>query len=272
MKCKKCGKNFEIEEIKTNKCDLVFTDPPYNVNYENKFNCRIKHRNIKNDNISRENFKLFLRNIIKNMMEVCNGSFYIFMGNMNIGTLMEIFQEAGGHFQGYIVWVKNRFVMNRLDYQSQYESILYGWNKNNKKHYFVDDRTKSNVWYDVSKRANYKHGKTILSVGGVRIELDGKVTGRILKNKRKLDIWNYNNPTTSDEHPTMKPISLCSEAIQNSCLRNDIVLDLFAGSGSTLIACEKINRKCFGMEIDPTYCQVILDRWEKYTGKKILKI
>ena len=66
----------------------------------------------------------------------------------------------------------------------------------------------------------------------------------------------------------MKPIEVCERAILNSSQWGDIVLDLFLGSGSTLIACEKTNRICYGMEIDPIYCQVIIDRWEKFTGKK----
>ena len=73
-------------------------------------------------------------------------------------------------------------------------------------------------------------------------------------------------------HPTMKPVALVSNALMNSSNRDSIVLDLFGGSGSTLIACEKLNRKCRMMEIDPIYCQVIIDRWEKYTNGKARKI
>lgn len=80
--------------------------------------------------------------------------------------------------------------------------------------------------------------------------------------------WEIDRPSKSEDHPTMKPIPLVERALGNSSKAGDGVLDLFGGSGSTLIACEKTNRKCFMMELDPHYCDVIVARWEKYTGKK----
>ncbi len=84
----------------------------------------------------------------------------------------------------------------------------------------------------------------------------------------KTSVWEFNKPLKNDLHPTMKPVELIEESILNSAPKNGNVLDLFGGSGSTLIACEKTNRKCFMMELDPHYCDVIVARWEKYTGKK----
>ena len=83
--------------------------------------------------------------------------------------------------------------------------------------------------------------------------------------------WLSINKNSDGSHPTQKPIELCSKVVSLSSKKNDLVLDLFLGSGSTLIACEKTNRKCYGMEIDPTYCSVILERWEKFTGLKAIK-
>ena len=208
----------------------------------------------------------FIGKSIKNMMTVCDGSFYICMSSKELSSLKQVFEEAGGHWQSIIIWVKNHFTLSRCDYQNQYESILYGWNNATKRHYFVDDRSQGNVWYDMGKKAKFEGGKTILHIGGIKIEIDGKVTGRILKGTRRSDIWNFNKPSKSEEHPTMKPVSLCAEAIHNSSTRGGIVLDTFLGPGSTLIACEKTNRICYGSEIDPIYCQVIIDRWQKYTG------
>jgi DNA modification methylase len=90
--------------------------------------------------------------------------------------------------------------------------------------------------------------------------------------KFKTSVWEINKPHKSDLHPTMKPIELIENALLNSSERGDLCLDLFLGSGSTLIACEKTSRICYGMEIDPIYCQVIIDRWEKFSGKKAEKI
>jgi DNA modification methylase len=85
-------------------------------------------------------------------------------------------------------------------------------------------------------------------------------------------VWNFDRPTQSKEHPTMKPLELLGEILLNATVENDVVLDLFGGSGSTLIACEQLNRNCYMMELDPYYCQVIINRWEQYTGQKAEKI
>lgn len=92
------------------------------------------------------------------------------------------------------------------------------------------------------------------------------------KGKYNKSIWNIDKPRKCDLHPTMKPVSLIENALKNSSLENDNVLDLFGGSGTTLIACEQLKRKCFMMEYDPHYCDVIIARWEKLTGKKAVKI
>jgi DNA modification methylase len=85
--------------------------------------------------------------------------------------------------------------------------------------------------------------------------------------RKQSSVWNFDRPFKNELHPTMKPIELLEYPLKNSSAVGSNVLDLFGGSGSTLIACEKTNRKCFMMELDPHYCDVILSRWEKYTGK-----
>ena len=91
-------------------------------------------------------------------------------------------------------------------------------------------------------------------------------------NRKQVEVWEEDRPSSSKQHPTMKPIIVCERGIFNSTSREDIVLDFFGGSGSTLIACERLNRKCYMMELDPKYCQVIIDRWEKYTNQKATKV
>lgn len=92
------------------------------------------------------------------------------------------------------------------------------------------------------------------------------------KGEYNKSIWNIDKPRKCDLHPTMKPVSLIENALKNSSLENDNVLDLFGGSGTTLIACEQLNRKCFMMELDPHYCDVIIARWEKLTGNHAKKV
>ena len=85
-------------------------------------------------------------------------------------------------------------------------------------------------------------------------------------------IWELPNDNKNKLHPTQKPLALPIRAIENSSKTKDIVLDIFLGSGSTLIACEKTNRICYGMELDTKYCDVIIERWEQFTGQKATKL
>jgi DNA modification methylase len=202
--------------------DMVFTDPPYGVNYEGKTKDKLK---IQND-ITTEVFKNVLPNYV---LSVKNGaSLYVCCPAGNKFKDFFIPFEELCHLSSTIIWVKNSLVMGHGDYHYRHEPILYGWVKNGT-HQFYGDRTNTTVW-----------------------EID--------------------RPTASKLHPTMKPIALIDKAIMNSSKSDDIVLDLFGGSGSTLIACEKTNRTCYMMELSETYCDVIIKRWEDYAGATALKI
>ena len=97
--------------------------------------------------------------------------------------------------------------------------------------------------------------------------------GAEIKGKRMGSVWNIGKDSANDYvHPTQKPVALPAMAIKATTVENDIVLDLFGGSGSTLIACEQLNRKCLMCELDPHYCDVIIERWEKFTGNKAVII
>ena len=89
--------------------------------------------------------------------------------------------------------------------------------------------------------------------------------------RNESDVWHYPKPQKSELHPTMKPVELCQRAIINSSKTKDIVLDLFGGSGSTLIACERTSRQCRMMELDPRYVDVIVKRWQEYTGGEAVR-
>lgn len=93
-----------------------------------------------------------------------------------------------------------------------------------------------------------------------------------IDDRTQSTVWEFNKPARNGVHPTMKPIELMARAIGNSARRAEIVLDLFGGSGSTLIACEQMERKCYMMELDTKYCDVIIRRWEAFTGNKAEKI
>ena len=90
--------------------------------------------------------------------------------------------------------------------------------------------------------------------------------------RKQTTCLEFDRPTKNDVHPTMKPVLLFEYLIKNSSVQGDVVLDLFLGSGTTLIACEKTGRICYGMELSPNYCDVIIKRWEEFTGKTAVKI
>lgn len=211
---------------------MIFTDPPYNVNYGSTMKDALRYhpspnhgRKILNDNLG-DGFEQFLTDSISNLLMFCEGATYICMSSSELHTLYTAFITAGGKWSDFIIWAKNMFTLGRADYQRQYEPILYGWNAS-KPHYWCGDRNQG-------------------------------------------DVWEYNKPVRNDLHPTMKPVELVERAIINSSKPRDIVLDGFGGSGSTLIACEKNNRRARLIELDPKYCDVIIKRWEEWTGKKAI--
>ncbi len=223
-----CGDSTRLDAIETVMdgalADMVFTDPPYNVNYGGsvKDKQRGKKLKIKNDNLG-DDFHQFLLDVCTNLLSVCKGSMYICMSSSELDTLQSVFRQAGGHWSTFIIWAKNKFTMGQADYQRQYEPILYGWKEGNK-HYWCGARDQGDVWF-------------------------------------------VNKPQRNDLHPTMKPVELVQRAIENSSKSRDIVLDCFGGSGSTLIACEKTGRAARLVELDPKYCDVIVRRWQEFTGK-----
>ncbi len=205
--------------------DMVFTDPPYNVDYGNaaKDKMRCNTRTIMNDNLG-EGFEKFLYDACVNLLAVCKGSIYVCMSSSELHTLQKAFVAAGGKWSTFVIWAKNHFTMGRSDYQRQYEPILYGW-KQGLDHFWCGARDQGDVWF-------------------------------------------INKPIKNDLHPTMKPVELVERALRNSSKSRDIVLDSFGGSGTTLIACEKLNRQARLIELDPKYCDVIVKRWEEFTGKE----
>ena len=210
-----------------NKADLIFTDPPYNVDYSGRGENGLGK--IKNDNMSDNDFIDFLFKNFNLMSDYLKPLGCIYVCHTDSQSKQKIaFQINFDKFfkkSQTIIWDKGNAGMGWQDYRSQHEPILYGWKDGKGKHNFYGDRKNTSIWS--VKRDN---------VSGYK-------------------------------HPTQKPVVLSKKAILNSSKEEDIVFDSFLGSGSTLIACEKTNRKCYGIELDPKYCDVIIKRWENYTGK-----
>lgn len=193
------------------KADMVFTDPPYGVDYDG----------INNDD--RGGLEDLLDKSFANYIEFAKSgsSIYVFHSDKCADIFHDVFRRYF-HFSSMIIWVKNSLTLSRTDYQSKHEPCMYGWGKDGT-HKFFGDRKQTSTW---------------------------------LCDKE-----------TVSGHTTPKPITVVEQGVLNSSKSGDLVLDLFGGSGSTLIACEKNKRHSNMMELDPKYCDVIVKRWEEYTKK-----
>ncbi len=210
------------------RADMVFTDPPYNVNYANSAKDKLRgtNRPILNDALG-EGFYDFLYDALALIMAHTRGAIYVAMSSSELDTLQAAFRAAGGKWSTFIIWAKNTFTLGRSDYQRQYEPILYGWPEGATRHWCGD--------------------------------------------RDQGDVWHFNKPRVNDLHPTMKPVELVERAIRNSSRPGDVVLDPFGGSGTTLIAAEKSGRQARLIELDPKYVDVIVRRWQEWSGKQALR-
>lgn len=271
-----CGDSTKEEDVAKlmdgAKADMVVTDPPYNVNIGQGgcsiMSMRIQHHRqdgatIKNDNMEDDEFYEFLLKAFRNINTSLKdgGAFYIWHADDTKGLIFrEAMNDAELQIRQTLIWNKNRLVMGRQDYQWKHEPCLYGW-KDGAGHYFVDDRTQTTVIEDKG-----------IDLKKLKKEEMLKLLQEIYSDKVSTTIINEDRPNVSEEHPTMKPIKLFARQIKNSSRIDEIVLDLFGGSGTTIIACEQLKRKAYMMEFDPHYVDVIIKRWEDFTGKKAVKV
>lgn len=239
--------------------DLLLTDPPCNVDYQGGTKDKMK---IANDNMDDVAFVGFLTAAFNCAIQAMRpgAAFYVWHADSKGYEFRTALKEVGLTLRETLIWVKNALVLGRQDYQWRHEPCLYGW-KDGAAHYFVDDRSQSTVIEDAG--VDYRKLKKDELLKLVLQLTDVSVPNTVIYEDK---------PTKNDIHPTMKPVKLMARLIKNSTKQEQLVLDLFGGSGSTLIACEQINRKCFTMEYDPKYCDAILDRWEKLTGEEAERI
>lgn len=236
-----CGDATSIEAVNKlmagKKADMVFTDPPYGVNYadKNSFLNSIDYGNrnqekIENDDKSSTEIKKLWTSAFNNMAFNCTNKASYYITSANFNDLMMIMMmsliDAGWQLKHMLIWVKNNHVFGRCDYHYKHEPILFGWKQNG-----------THDFYGTSSN---------------------------------FSVWQIDKPQKSDLHPTMKPVELVERAILNSSKKKNLIIDLFLGSGTTLIAAEKNNRICYGMEISESYCDVICQRWQTYTNQQAI--
>ncbi len=235
-----------VEKLMNNElADLIHSDPPYNVNVSNS-----QGMIIKNDNMSKDEFRQFIRDVYSNMFLASKkgASAYIYHSESERATFTDEFINCGFKLAQILIWVKSHFTLSRQDYNWRHEPILYGW-KEGAGHYFCEDYTQDTI---IDKQRdeikNMEKNQLITLIQNLMNNTNDSII--------------YHNKTLHNElHPTMKPVELCERLIKNSSKINNIVIDFFAGSGSTLIACEKLKRKCFLLELDEKYCDVVVKRY-----------
>lgn len=245
------------------KADCLVTDPPYNVNVEGGTGLKLK---IENDNMGDAQFYEFLRPVFARAAESLKpgAAFYVWHASRTQMAFERAMNAAGMEVREQLVWVKDNFTLGRQDYQWRHELCFYGW-MDGAAHKWVSDRSQTTV-ADLLPNALMKRrdGAVVLKLGGKEYALKPDAVVEEVKGTAMA----FPKPAKSELHPTMKPIELIRYQMENSTDYGDVVLDLFGGSGTTMIAAERSGRKCRMMELDPKYATVILDRWEAETGKK----
>lgn len=252
-----CGDSCETATMESlmqeSTADCWITDPPYNVDYESA-----DGKKIQNDHMESNQFQDFLTKAFETATAHLKpgGSFYIWHADSEGFNFRAAAHRAGLTIRECLMWKKNSLVLGRQDYQWIHEPCLYGW-KDGAAHYFTQRR-------DLT---------TCLELKDSAPDID-KMTKADMKDllEKILALPNSvieeNKPLRSAEHPTMKPLPLIGRLINNSTRKGDTIIDTFGGSGSTLMACEQLGRICATVELDPVYVDVIINRWEEYTGQK----
>jgi DNA modification methylase len=239
-----CGDSTDSDAVARlmdgEKADMVFTDPPYNVDFGGQElsnttkdgkqvlhhkGANSKHDKIKNDSMPDEEFMEFMRGVLSNIALFNKGAWYFCFCDLKLDLILIPLKEMGFNWKSIIIWKKNQATLSGKDYKSRYEPIIYGCPESS----FYGERYKQE------------------------------------------DIWEFQRTLKNDLHPTMKPIPLIENALNNSSKEGMKILDLFLGSGSTMVASHQLKRKCYGMELDPKYCQVIIDRMKKLDPTLVIK-
>lgn len=258
-----CGDSTKAEDVTKlmngAQVDLLLTDPPYNVALgygDTPEVAKIRHRKtdgifLQNDAMPAEDFKGFLTKAFSNGADYMKdgASYYCWYASTSQVSTQQALEDATLPPHQILIWVKQTLVLGRQDYQWRHEPCFYGW-KEGGAHYFIDVRSLTTVEDGID---NLTRDEAISKLKEI-----STITTAMYEKK----------PNASPEHPTMKPMSLIKKQIRNSSREGDIVLDLFGGSGTTLLACEEMNRQCYMMEFDPHFCDVIINRWEEQTGEE----
>lgn len=242
--------------------DIQACDPPYNVNYESDL-----AGSIQNDNMGNEQFREFLFKFYSCSFQVMKPGAAIYVAHSDSEGInfRTTFIEAGFKLSGCLTWKKNNLVIGRLDYQPISEPILYGW-KTGSKHRWYGGRKNITV-QEVGEQPPFEQ----LGDGNYAVRYGDRilyVKKDAVFEEKPTSVIHHDKPKRSALHPTMKPVGLWERLIKNSARAGDIVIDGFGGSGTTLIAADRLGMSARLMEFDPRFCDTIVTRWQQWTGRK----
>ena len=264
-----CGDSTQADDLAKlmdgEKADLVWTDPPYNVDMtgKNEYLASVgkarkdtENFGIQNDKMSAQEFRTFMQAVYERYFENMREGAVIYVAHPEHERIIfvESMLNAGLKLSEVLIWVKQSGTLSRQDFNWKHEPILYGW-KEGKGHYFCKDFTLTTVIDDDLDIDKLKKDEMVAML-------------KQIKEQMPTTVIRHDRPTKSDLHPTMKPVGLVQRMVEWSSMDGWIVLDLFGGSGTTMIACEKTHRKSRLMELDPKFSDVIVKRWQDFTGKK----
>lgn len=247
-----CGDSTSVKDVEKllngSLASVVFTDPPYNVNYKGLG--KKTRRTILNDKMGAQEFYDFLYDAFTAMRSGMkdNAAAYICFSQTTHIEFMSALVDNDFFIKSEIIWVKPSATMGWQEYRHKYEPIFFAYKNEHVRPEFYGDRRNTSHWeFDDTMTDAQK------------IELAQEI---ISASNDQSDVWKVSRDGGYD-HPTQKPVKLPARAISNSSIKGDAVLDLFGGSGSTLIAADQLDRTAYLMELDPTFVDVIRRRYWK---------
>jgi DNA modification methylase len=278
-----CGDSTDMGAMgllmRSDRADACWTDPPYNVAYGDKAEMLNDyggkgHRNtsrILNDDMSDADFKKFLYGFYRAAHSVMKDGAAIYVAHAEIerANFTAQFIAAGFKLSGVVIWRKDALVLGRKDYQWIHEPILYGW-KAGGGHRFYGGRTQTTVTElgtSGSPFVRRQDGKWQVTIGEEVLIVDGEAKVEWVEDSIMREL----KPKRNDVHLTMKPVALIERMLKNSAKPGQVVLDPFGGSGSTLIACEQLGMSARLMELSENYADVIVRRWQDFTGQRAVR-